>query len=234
MKVTSQIKTRPKNSRVTNKVHDMKPNWYERTLLPYLIDSACSVKAVRHQRAKVVPLAHGRVLEIGIGTGLNMRHYDKSRIASLTGLDPALEMHKLAQKRIRRAGLEVDLVGLSAERIPRADASFDTVIVTYTLCTIPDPLAALREMRRVLVPGGQLIFCEHGRAPDASVRRWQERITPWWKRIAGGCHLDRDIPSLLHAAGFDCPDLKTMYLPGPRPLTFNYWGVAFASTERSR
>jgi len=187
---------------------------------------------VRRQRAKVVPLARGRVLEIGIGTGLNMRHYDKSRIESLTGLDPALEMHGLAQKRSRRAGLEVELVGLSAERIPRADASFDTVIVTYTLCTIPDPLAALKEMRRVLVPGGQLIFCEHGRAPDASVRRWQERITPWWKKIAGGCHLDRDIAALLHEAGFTCPDLKTMYLPGPRPLTFNYWGIAFASTER--
>ena len=212
----------------------MKPNWYERTLLPWLIDSACSHGTVRRQREKVVPLAHGRVLEIGIGTGLNMRHYDKSRIESLTGLDPALEMHKLAKKRIRRAGLEVDLVGLSAERIPRADASFDTVIVTYTLCTIPDPLAALKEMRRVLVPGGQLIFCEHGRAPDASVRRWQERITPWWQKIAGGCHLDRDIASLLHEAGFDCPDLKTMYLPGPRPLTFNYWGIAFAGAERGR
>ena len=84
----------------------------------------------------------------------------------------------------------------------------------------------------MLVPGGQLLFCEHGRAPDASVRRWQERITPWWKKIAGGCHLDRDIPSLLHAAGFACPDLKTMYLPGPRPLTFNYWGIAFAGAER--
>lgn len=210
----------------------MKPSWYERTLLPYLIDSACSVKAVRHQRAKVVPLAHGRVLEIGIGTGLNMRHYDKTRIESLTGLDPALEMHELAKKRIRSAGLEVDLVGLSAERIPRAAASFDTVIVTYTLCTIPDPLAALKEMRRVLVPGGQLIFCEHGRAPDPWVRRWQERITPWWKKIAGGCHLDRDIPSLLLEAGFECPDLKAMYLPGPRPLTYNYCGIAFASAER--
>ena len=207
--------------------------FYDRYILPKFLACACGAKPIAKQRAKVVPLAHGRVLEIGIGTGLNMRHYDKSRIESLTGLDPALEMHKLAQKRIRRAGLEVDLVGLSAERIPRADASFDTVIVTYTLCTIPDPLAALREMRRVLVPGGQLIFCEHGRAPDAGVRRWQERITPWWKKIAGGCHLDRDIPSLLHAAGFDCPDLKTMYLPGPRPLTYNYWGIAFAGTERS-
>ena len=206
----------------------MKPNWYERTLLPYLIDSACSVKAVRYQREKVVPLARGRVLEIGIGTGLNLRHYDKANIHSITGLDPALEMHKLAHKRMRSAGLEVELVGLSAERIPRADASFDTVIVTYTLCTIPDPLAALKEMRRVLTPGGQLIFCEHGRAPDAGVRRWQERITPWWKKVAGGYHLDRDIPSLLNEAGFDCPDLKTMYLPGPRPLSYNFWGVAFA------
>ena len=207
---------------------NMKPNWYERTLLPYLIDSACSVKAVRYQREKVVPLARGRVLEIGIGTGLNLRHYDKANIHSITGLDPALEMHKLAHKRMRSAGLEVELVGLSAERIPRADASFDTVIVTYTLCTIPDPLAALKEMRRVLTPGGQLIFCEHGRAPDAGVRRWQERITPWWKKVAGGCHLDRDIPSLLNEAGFACPDLKTMYLPGPRPLSYNFWGVAFA------
>lgn len=206
----------------------MKPNWYERTLLPYLIDSACSVKAVRYQREKVVPLAHGRVLEIGIGTGLNLRHYDKAKVRSLTGLDPAQEMHKLAHRRSREAGLDVELVGLSAERIPRADASFDTVIVTYTLCTIPDPLAALKEMRRVLTPGGQLIFCEHGRAPDAGVRRWQERVTPWWKKLAGGCHLDRDIPALLKEAGFDCPDLKTMYLPGPRPLTYNYWGVAFA------
>ena len=206
----------------------MKPNWYERTLLPYLIDYGCGVKAVRYQREKVVPLARGRVLEIGIGTGLNLRHYDKAKVHSITGLDPALEMHRLAHKRMRSTGLEVELVGLSAERIPRADASFDTVIVTYTLCTIPDPLAALKEMRRVLTPGGQLIFCEHGRAPDAGVRRWQERITPWWKKVAGGCHLDRDIPSLLNEAGFDCPDLKTMYLPGPRPLSYNFWGVAFA------
>ena len=206
----------------------MKPNWYERTLLPYLIDSACSVGAVRRQREKIVPLAHGRVLEIGIGTGLNLRHYDKAKVQTLTGLDPAREMHRLAHQRSRNAGLEVELLGLSAERIPRADASFDTVIMTYTLCTIPDPLAALREMRRVLAPGGQLIFCEHGRAPDPGVRRWQARITPWWKKIAGGCHLDRDIPGLLHEAGFECPDLSTMYLPGPRPLTYNYWGIAFA------
>lgn len=133
-------------------MNKIKPNWYERTLLPYLIDSACSVKAVRYQREKVVPLAHGRVLEIGIGTGLNLRHYHKAKVRSLTGLDPAQEMHKLAHRRSREAGLEVELVGLSAERIPRADASFDTVIVTYTLCTIPDPLAALKEMRRVLTP----------------------------------------------------------------------------------
>lgn len=205
------------------------PGWYERHLLPYLIDFACGIKPVRRQRRKVVPRAHGRVLEIGIGTGLNLEHYDKARLEKLVGLDPGVEMHRLARKRMDQAGLEVELVSLSAEQIPFEAASFDTVLVTYTLCTIPDPLAALREMRRVLKPGGELIFCEHGKAPDASVRRWQDRLTPAWSKLAGGCHLNRDIPALLAEAGFRCDDLETMYLPGPRPLTFNYWGSARAA-----
>lgn len=201
-------------------------SWYDRHILPYVLDLACGIKPVRRQRDKIVPLAHGRVLEIGIGTGLNMAHYDKTRVSHITGLDPALQMNRLAKKRIAKAGLNVELVGLSAETIPQPDASFDTVVCTYTLCTIPDPIAALREMRRVLKPGGRLLFCEHGRAPDESVRRWQTRLTPHWKKIAGGCHMDRDIPALLAEAGFTCESLDTMYLPGPRPLTFNYWGVA--------
>jgi ubiquinone/menaquinone biosynthesis C-methylase UbiE len=204
-------------------------NWYERHVLPWLVDIACSVQPVWRQRQKVVPLAQGRVLEIGIGTGLNLEHYDQARIEKIVGLDPGLEMHPKARRRSRQAGLEVELVGLSAERIPYDDRSFDTVLVTYALCTIADPLAALKEMRRVLKPGGRLVFCEHGLAPDASVRRWQARLTPLWARVAGGCHLDRDIPGLLKAAGFRSVDIEQMYLPGPRPLTCNYWGTAVAA-----
>lgn len=206
-------------------------NWYERHVLPWLLDIACSVGPVWRQRHKVVPLASGRVLEIGIGTGLNLEHYDKARIEKIVGLDPGLEMHPQARRRSQRAGIEVDLVGLSAERIPYDDGSFDTVLVTYSLCTIADPAAALAEMRRVLKPGGRLIFCEHGLAPDAAVRRWQGRLTPLWARLAGGCHLDRDIPRLLQDAGFESADMQAMYLPGPRPLTYNYWGTAVAAQD---
>lgn len=208
----------------------MSESWYNRHVLPYVIDFACGIKPVSKQREKVVPRASGRVLEIGIGTGLNAAHYDRSKVARITGVDPALQMHRLARKRIERACLDVDLVGFSAEKIPLEDLSFDSIVMTYTLCSIPDPAAALNEMRRVLKPGGRLLFCEHGRAPDESVRRWQDRLTPYWMKIGGGCHLNRNIPALLHEAGFSCPDLQTMYLPGPRPLTFNYWGEARATT----
>lgn len=206
----------------------MAHNWYERHILPWLVDLACSVRPVRRQRQKVVPLARGRVLEIGIGTGLNLDHYDKSAVEKIIGLDPGTEMHRLARRRSALAGLDVELVALSAERIPFDDRSFDTVLVTYALCTIADPAAALKEIRRVLKPGGRLVFCEHGRAPDASVRRWQDRLTPLWSKLAGGCHLNRDIPMLLRQAGFRSVDMQQKYLPGPRPLTYNYWGSAAA------
>jgi SAM-dependent methyltransferase len=204
----------------------MRENWYERHILPFVIDLACGVKPVRRQREKVVPLAHGRVLEVGMGSGLNLPYYDKSRVAAIVGLDPSPGMRRRAEQRIAQAGLAVEFVGLSAEKIPLPDAAFDSVLITYTLCSIPDPLAALAEMRRVLKPDGRLIYCEHGRAPDESVRRWQDRLTPLWRRIGGGCHLNRDIPALLGAGGFACDDVQTMYLPGLRPLTYNYWGEA--------
>ena len=206
----------------------MSDNWYDRHILPYMIDLACGVKPVHRQREKVVPLAQGRVLEIGIGTGLNLCHYDQAKVTKLVGLDPAMQMHKLAEKRQRECGMDVELVGLSAEKIPLEDASFDTGVVTFTLCTIPDPVAALKEMRRVLVPGGTLLYCEHGAAPDEKVLLWQQRVTPYWKKLAGGCHLDRDIPALLREAGFTVEQLEQRYLPGPKILTYNYWGVARA------
>lgn len=204
----------------------MSGSWYERHILPHALDYACGLPMVGRQRQLLVPQAAGRVLEVGVGTGLNMRYYDKTRVTQITALDPALELHPLARERIAQAGLEVELLGLSAEKIALPDASFDTVLITYTLCTISDPLAALHEMRRVLAPGGQLLYCEHGRAPDESVRRWQERLQPIWGKFSGGCHLGRDIPALLRAAGFALPELHTRYLPGPRPMTFHYWGVA--------
>ena len=204
----------------------MTASWYERHILPTALDLACGLPMVARMRQQVVPLARGRVLEVGIGTGLNMRHYDKARVTHITGLDPALQLHPLARERVAQAGLPVDLIGLSAETIPLPNASVDTVLITYTLCTIPDAAAALREMHRVLRPTGQLLYCEHGRAPDAGVRRWQQRLQPVWGALAGGCQLGRDIPALLQDAGFTLEQPQTRYLPGPRPMTFHYWGAA--------
>ncbi len=203
-------------------------NWYDRHVLPYLMDFACGLPMVQAQRRLLVPQAQGRVLEVGMGTGRNLPFYDRQRVSLLVGVDPAMQMHRLAQRRSRQAGIAVELMGLSAEHLPATDASFDTVVCTYTLCSIPDPLQALREMRRVLVPGGRLLFCEHGRAPDETVRRWQDRLQPLWGPLAGGCHLGRDVPALLEAAGF-AATMQSAYLAGPRPMTFHYWGHAQAA-----
>lgn len=205
----------------------MSRSWYERVVLPHLLELACGVKPIRRQRQKIVPLARGEVLEIGIGTGLNLPFYDRSRVKSIVGVDPALAMHPLALRRVEQAGLAVRMVGLSAEALPLPDSSFDTIVCTYTLCTIPAPDSALAEMHRVLAPGGKLLFSEHGRAPDESVRRWQQRLQPLWGPLAGGCQLGRDIPALLRAAGFQL-EVQSMYLPGPRFASYHYWGEAIA------
>jgi ubiquinone/menaquinone biosynthesis C-methylase UbiE len=205
--------------------HNGEMNGYDRYILPWLIDVACGLPMVQSKRKELVPQARGRVLEIGMGTGRNLPFYDRSRITQLVGVDPALQMHRLAQQRSQKAGLHVELVGLSAERLPLPDESFDTVVCTYTLCSIPDPVLALHEVKRVLKPGGRFLFCEHGRAPDLSVARWQDRLQPLWKPLAGGCHLDRDVPLLLSDVGLQV-DLQQGYVPGPRPLTYHYWGQA--------
>lgn len=206
----------------------MTESWYDRHVLPWLIDWACGVPLFTRQRQLLIPQAHGRVLEVGLGTGRNLPHYNPGQVQQVVGVDPALRMHRLAARRVKASGLNVELMGLSAEVLPAPDASFDTVVSTYTLCSIPDPVAALREMRRVLKPGGQLLFSEHGRAPEPEVARWQTRLQPYWKPLAGGCHLDRDIPALLAEAGFAC-DVQQRYLWGPRVLSYHYWGGAVAA-----
>lgn len=200
--------------------------FYDRHILPHVINLACGVKPIRYQRQKVVPQSEGRVLEVGIGSGLNLPFYDPTRVEKLWGLEPAPEIRRMAEKAAAGSPFPVEFIDLPGETIPLEDNSVDTVVITYTLCTITDAVRALGEMRRVLKPGGQLLFAEHGRAPDASVRRWQDRLTPVWKHIGGGCHLNRDIPKLLEQGGFAIGRLETMYLPGPRPMTFNYWGAA--------
>ena len=203
----------------------MSENWYDRHILPRVLDLACGVKQIRAQREKVVPFASGDVLEVGIGTALNAPFYAKANVRRIVGVDPALQMHPLALRRIKAAGLSVELVGLSAERLPLEDQSFDSVVCTYTLCSIPNQKMALAEIRRVLRPGGKLLFSEHGLAPDASVQRWQRRLQPLWGRIAGGCNLSVDIPGILEAAGFNAK-FEAHYIPGPRFASYHYWGEA--------
>lgn len=199
---------------------------YDRYILPHLIDFACGMGAVMKARSQIVPLAQGRVLEVGIGSGLNLSFYDPQRVAVVVGVDPSADMQRLARERAARCQVPVEMIALELGQIQAADASFDDIVCTFTLCTIPDAIAALREMRRVLKPGGRLLFCEHGLAPDLPVVRWQKRLTPLWKPLAGGCHLDRDIPALIEAGGFHIRQLDSGYLKGPRPMTHVYRGWA--------
>ncbi len=195
-------------------------NLYEQYVLPHLIDYTCGMGAVMKTRKQIVPLAEGRVLEIGIGSGLNLSFYDPAKVSVIVGVDPSAAMQKLAQQRAAQIRIPVEMVALELGQIQAADASFDSIVCTFTLCTIPDAGAALKEMRRVLKPGGKLLFSEHGLAPDLPVVRWQNLITPLWKPFSGGCHLNRDIPALIRAAGFNIEQLDSSYLKGPRPMTW--------------
>jgi len=201
-------------------------SWYENKILPRLTDLSCSTKQIRKQREKIVPLATGDVLEIGIGSGLNLPYYDPQKVRKIWGLEPSAGMRKLAATNLEGLNLNLEFIDLPGEEIPLDPESVDTVLVTYSLCTIPDARSALEGMRRVLKPGGHLLFCEHGIAPDENVRRWQERLNPGWRRIAGGCNMNRDITKMITASGFDIVDDQRMYIPGWRILSYNYWGIA--------
>jgi ubiquinone/menaquinone biosynthesis C-methylase UbiE len=199
---------------------------YSRYLLPPLTNLACGSKPTRRQREKIVHRAYGDVLEVGFGGGLNLQHYDADKVRKVFGLEPSEGMRESARSRIEASAIDVELIDLPGEEIPLDDNSVDTVLVTYTLCTIPDAVKALRGMRRVLKPKGHLFFCEHGRAPDESVYRWQQRVNPVWQRLAGGCNMDRDIPALLSEGGFSIEEDNRMYIPGLRVLSYNFWGSA--------
>lgn len=199
--------------------------FYERRILPRLLDLAMRGKEATRFRARLVPQARGVTLEVGVGSGLNLPFYGE-RVERLLAVDPSEELLRMARKRARGAAIPVELMAHSGEALPLADASVDTVVITFALCTIPDPGKALREARRVLKPSGELLFAEHGLAPDESVRRWQRRLNPLWRRVAGGCNLDRSIDELIAAAGFRFAGLETEYAKGPRPMSYVYLGRA--------
>tara|TARA_X000000368_G_scaffold294562_1_gene234353 strand:+ start:1070 stop:1690 length:621 start_codon:yes stop_codon:yes gene_type:complete len=200
---------------------------YEKYVLPKFLNCACGSKPVARQREKVVPLAEGRVLEIGIGSGLNLPFYDKTKVDEIWGLDPSEELSEMARTVATHEGMKVNFISSGAEEIPLPDDHFDSVLITYTMCTIPEVIRANTEIRRVLKEQGKMIFCEHGVAPDDNIRKWQKRINPFWGKIAGGCNINRNIPSLIQESGFDIVEMEEMYLPNtPKIAGYNFWGYA--------
>jgi ubiquinone/menaquinone biosynthesis C-methylase UbiE len=199
---------------------------YAKYVLPRLIDLGMRNKDTARLRSIWIPQARGEVLEIGIGSGLNLPFYSAD-VQRVRGVDPSGELQRMARKRTPGCGMPVEFLSQSAEEpLALADESIDTVVATWTLCSIPDVRRALGQMRRVLKGDGRLIFIEHGRSPDAGVVAWQDRLTPMWKHIGGGCHLNRKIDELIAGTGFQILELKTCYLPGPRPMTYTYQGFA--------
>ena len=199
---------------------------YAKYVLPRLIDLAMRNKDATQLRANWVPRARGNVLEVGIGSGLNLPYYSQA-VQRVYGVDPSFELQRIAEKRVTSESPAIEFLSQSAEDpLPLDDSCVDTVVMTWTLCSIPNAARALAETKRVLRSEGRLIFIEHGRAPDDEVAAWQDRLTPLWRRFTGGCHLNRKIDELLTAAGFQITHLTKSYLPGPRPMTYTYRGIA--------
>lgn len=200
---------------------------YEHFVLPHLIDYACSIGPIMKLRQQIVPRAEGIVLEVGMGSGTNLQYYDPARVDFVWGLEPSEGMRRKAKTNVSRSLVDVRWLDLPGEQIPLEDNSVDSVLLTFTLCTIPDWRAALRQMLRVLKPGGKLLFCEHGQSPDSGIRKWQDRVTPAWKKMAGGCHLNRPIDRLIEEGGFLIQEIDNLYVRNtPRIAGYIYHGVA--------
>lgn len=195
-------------------------------VLPVLVEKACRSRAILDERRRWIPRARGDVLELGVGSGLNLAFYDPSRVSRVVGIDPSAQLLAKARPRAAEAQVPVELVLGAAEALPFPDRAFDSAVVTYSLCSVADPGRALAEVRRVLRPGGELVFVEHGLSPEARTQRWQHRITPLWRRVGGGCHLDRDIAQLVRDAGYRVDELDTGYSEGARWMSFIYRGIA--------
>ena len=198
---------------------------YSRFILPRIIDFVMNNEDTAKERAKVIPRASGDVLEIAVGSGLNLPFYGPA-VSRLFAVDPSAELLRMARTRTRNTAFPVEFLQRSAETLPFGDASMDTVVVTWGLCSIANPRDALHQMKRVLKPGGRLLFVEHGRSHDVAIERWQNRLNLVWRVIAGGCNLNRAIDELVREAGFQIDELDTEYLPGPRIMTFTYRGAA--------
>lgn len=200
---------------------------YDRYILPHVINLACGSKPIRYQRKKVVPNAVGRVLEVGMGSGLNLPYYNADKVDMVWGLEPSEGMREKAQPNLKKSNINVEWLDLPGEEIPLDNNSADTIVLTFTLCTIPDWEKAMEQMHRVLKPGGKLLFAEHGKAPDKNIQRWQDKIDPYWSKIAGGCHVNRPIAEMISDSGFKIRQLESRYLPStPKVAGFNYWGYA--------
>lgn len=206
-------------------------SFYNDYILPRLIDLAMRNREVTRYRERIVPRARGTVLEIGVGSGLNLPFYGSS-VECLYALDPSSALLRMTGNRTDCAAFPIELVPFPAESLPFPDRSMDTVVTTFTVCSVAEPLRALREMQRVLKPGGMLLFAEHGLAPEASVQRWQRRLNPVWRKFAGGCNLDRKMDELICTAGFRITTITREYAKGPRPVSYVYAGEAAPNGDK--
>jgi len=202
-------------------------NLYDKFVLPKLLDVCCSTKPINYHRNKIVPNAKGDILEVGIGSGLNIPYYDPKKINKIIGLDPSEELNEMAKENAAKSDINIDILIAGAEEIPLPSNSIDTVLITYTLCTIPNLADSLKEIKRVMKNDAEMIFCEHGIAPDLRIQNWQNKINPLWGKLFGGCNINRDIPKILVNSEFKIQTLEQMYLPStPKIVGYNYWGLA--------